>query len=85
MLGHGYIEVFNFYSGKDEKTFTSNFYWDKILVRDIKKMCGIYAMEIPANENVLFSINEYKWTYQGLYVKKYESRWICKKVSLSLK
>lgn len=37
-------------------------------------MCGIYAMEIPANENVLFSINEYKWTYQGLYVKKYESR-----------
>ena len=53
-------EVFEFYAGTDEKTFLSNFHYDNPPVTDIREMCRIYAMEIPGNEGLLFSLEELK-------------------------
>ena len=53
-------EVFEFYAGTDEKTFLSNFHYDNPPVTDIREMCRIYAMEIPGNEDLLFSFEEVK-------------------------
>lgn len=53
-------EVFEYYAGTDEKTFLSNFHYDNPPVTDIKEMCRIYAMDIPADEELLFSLEELK-------------------------
>lgn len=53
-------EVFELYAGIDEKTFLSNFHYDNPPVTDIREMCRIYAMEIPGNEDLLFSLEELK-------------------------